>query len=199
MSDGRLHSLAFSLRNRDDVMALCESGRDTPSGVNAGEWTALWNVVDRAVAQAEDCLTAVLRSMETEVRAAGLRFERVTQQRTLLEKWEAYGRVYSGRSRTSLGLLGASLGVDAHRPTSLALWWGFERSRRTRGPRLAELLRAGGCGGARVGTEELGWFAGTVIVAELDLAPPRTLQECVEHAQRGAREVAANREALLTA
>ena len=132
------------------------------------------------------------------MRAAGLRFERVTQQRTLLEKWEAYGRVYSGRSRKPLGLLGASLGVDVRRTTSLALWWGFERSRRTRGPRLAELLRTGGCGSARVGAEQHGWFAGTVIIAELDLAPPRTLQECVEHAQRGARAVAENRDALLS-
>lgn len=192
----RLHSLAFSLRHREDIEALCESGRRTPKGIKTVDWSALWDVVDRGAAQAQECLTAVLEGVEAELSSASLRLERVTQQRTLAQKWELSGRVFARRSRTSLGFLGASLGVDARQPTSLALWWGFERSRRTRGPRLAEILRAGGCS-ARVGAEQLGWYAGTVVISEFDLVQPRTVQECVEHAVEAARAIAAHRDALL--
>jgi len=197
MSTEPMHSLAFALRKADDLFALSKGGRDKPSAVTKKDWDALWNVVDRATNQVEATLDAVTCALADGLQRTGLRFERVTRAETSRTKWEAFGRVFPGRSRTAIGLLGGSIGIDAARPTMLSIWWGYLKARGIRGPHFAEVLRTSGSERVRLGIARDGWVAGTVVLAELDLSVPRSVVACSELAREAAVLLVANRDALL--
>lgn len=194
MTEEPLHSLAFVLRNAEDVYALEEDGRAPPQGVAREDWAAFWDVLDRADEQRGALLGEALSAFGE--LGPGLRFEPVTRLGRLSASWEAWGRVFPARRQTPVGLLGVSLAIDASRLTYLHAWWGYLKARAVRGPQLAEVLRERHPS-IRVGAVAHGWLAGTVLLADLDLGTPRTLSACAAALRGVAALVEAEREHLL--
>lgn len=188
-----MHSLACFFRLGDDLNVLLDEGRSTPDGTAPEDWDAMWNVVDRAIEQAQACIRHGFGVLSTELLAAGLRFEPVTRAQTLVQKWEVSGRVFARHARQPLAYVGLSLGVDE---PHLSVWWGYLRARSVRGPRLVERLRSAGVTTATTASGPA-WVPATVILSSLVMTTPRTLAECAATATAAAQQIISHRERFL--